>query len=283
MEHETGSRARPFPIDNSRRAKCAMLASLALVNPREAVSRVAHIVEGRWDALHSPKGDYSPVSVAACLADLSDRLGTSLFQFAEEEPLQDLERSIAAKIDQLRNDGPFWLAHIAALSVGRLCYAACRALKPQLAIETGTAYGLTSAFILRAMQDNGCGRLISIDLPPLGRDADRHVGILIPPELRGRWHLIRGSSRRHLKHVAGTGGPIGLFVHDSLHTYRTMIAEFTTVHPVLARPSLVIADDIDGNGAFRDFVERYRPQYAAAVPQPHKGRLTGVALFASDA
>jgi len=44
-------------------------------------------------------------------------------------------------------------------------YAIVRAYSPSLVVETGVLYGHSSAAILAALEDNGAGRLTSIDLP----------------------------------------------------------------------------------------------------------------------
>ncbi|RMG03228.1 MAG: hypothetical protein D6735_08975 [Acidobacteria bacterium] len=67
-----------------------------------------------------------------------------------------------------------------------------------MVLETEVGYGVTSAFILKALEVNGHGTLHSVDLPPLGCDADQFVGILIPELLKYRWQLHRGVSRRVL-------------------------------------------------------------------------------------
>jgi len=38
-------------------------------------------------------------------------------------------------------------------------------LKPKIIIETSVASGISSAYILKALEDNDCGKLISIDKP----------------------------------------------------------------------------------------------------------------------
>ena len=44
---------------------------------------------------------------------------------------------------------------------------------------------------------------------------------------------------------------IDFFVHDSLHTYRNMHQEFEIVSPFLAPRAVVVADDVEGNSAFK--------------------------------
>lgn len=49
-------------------------------------------------------------------------------------------------------------------------YTIIRIRKPDIVVETGVAQGVSSTFILQALEDNGRGQLYSIDLPPAGAD-----------------------------------------------------------------------------------------------------------------
>jgi hypothetical protein len=109
---------------------------------------------------------------------------------------------------------------------------------------------VSSAFILRALEENGHGVLHSVDLPPLKREYEKFWGIAVPCALRGRWNLHRGSSRRVLPGLLGQTGAVDLFVHDSLHTHRNMRREFEAVWPRLRTGGMILADDVERNRAF---------------------------------
>jgi predicted O-methyltransferase YrrM len=147
--------------------------------------------------------------------------------------------------------------HWAADSImARLCYLACRLIKPETVVETGVAYGVSSAFILRALEMNGQGMLFSVDLPPLRRKYERFWGIAVPDELRGRWRLHRGTSASVLPRLFKANPTIDLFVHDSLHTHRNMRREFDAVWPHLREGGLLLADDVERNRAFGELRQR---------------------------
>ena len=114
------------------------------------------------------------------------------------------------------------------------------------------AYGVSSAFLLKALEQNGRGTLHSIDLPPLRREYSRFWGVAVPEDLRRRWRLHRGASRRVLPGLLREIGPVGLFVHDSLHTRRNMRREFDAIWPNLGPGGLLLADDVERNRAFAD-------------------------------
>src|SRR5579863_10306843 len=69
-------------------------------------------------------------------------------------------------------------------------YAAIRALRPEIVVETGVANGVSSSYILLALEKNQLGSLHSIDigaanyLPP-----GKTVGWTVPQFLRHRWDL----------------------------------------------------------------------------------------------
>jgi hypothetical protein len=46
-----------------------------------------------------------------------------------------------------------------------------------------------------------------------------------------------------------------MFVHDSLHTYAHMMAEFNLAYPILETGGLMVSDDIDYNSAWLDFCD----------------------------
>jgi predicted O-methyltransferase YrrM len=259
--------------------KVTSLTKLAVSRPQEALDRVVHFVEVNIDALTRHDALYSVVSLEQCVEGIAESLNRRLGAFVASARLRDLEAQIEDKSRALERARPFRLSHNGDPALGHLCYMACRMLQPEIVIETGTAYGITSAFLLSALRENGGGRLISIDLPPMGRDADRFVGHFIPEDLRSSWQLIRGSSSQHLSGLLTRTGHVNMFVHDSLHTYRNMIREFDSVCAHLSRPGIVVADDIDGNSAFAELIDRRKPAYAGVIREPGKGRLAGVAVF----
>jgi hypothetical protein len=123
-------------------------------------------------------------------------------------------------------------------------------------METGVAYGVSSAFVLRALQENGRGMLHSVDLPPLRREYGRFWGMAVDSSLRSNWKLHRGASGRVLPWLLEEMGVVNLFVHDSLHTYRNMRREFEIVWPRLRAGGVLIADDVERNRAFGELRRR---------------------------
>lgn len=106
-----------------------------------------------------------------------------------------------------------------------LIYVTIRHSKPKIVIETGVGPGSSSAFILKALEDNKNGTLYSIDLPgndaivypKLGKNFNIHVpegwqvGWLIPPWLKHRHRLIIGGSREELPKLLNKINKIDIF------------------------------------------------------------------------
>jgi hypothetical protein len=170
---------------------------------------------------------------------------------------------------------PFSVGHNGTETLGRLCYAACRATRPAAIIETGVAYGVTTAYILKALEENSEGRLHSIDLPPLGKRSPEYVGCLVPAELRSRWDLRIGSVRSLLPGILRETGGVSVFIHDSLHTYAHMTMEFNAALGVLRPGGVLIADDIEGNKAFEEATRDSRVASWFAIRQTNKNAICG--------
>jgi predicted O-methyltransferase YrrM len=165
--------------------------------------------------------------------------------------------------------------HNGTETLADLCYIACRTLRPRLVVETGVAHGVTSAHILKALSENGEGRLYSIDLPPLGSNPEVYVGRFVPEELRGRWSLRLGSAQKLLPEVLRQCGAVDVFIHDSLHTYAHMKWEFAQAMAALRPGGVLIADDIEGNKAFEEAAQDRRVASWFALEQDGKSALCG--------
>ncbi len=237
----------------------------------------------RWELLreHSKiqPPSYQPVDFEAVVTGIETCLRINLREFLEESDLSGIEEQIGKRLQKLSSEAPFPLVHNGDLRLARLCYAVCRAVKPSVFIETGVAYGVTSAFILQALTINGRGKLYSIDRPPFARDAARFIGALIPEELKHNWQLRRGKSRKLLPSLLSELGKADIFLHDSRHTYGNMRWEFQTVTPYLAARSFMIADDVNRNIAFQEWVEKANPVFSAVTAEKSKESLFGVSVF----
>jgi len=136
-------------------------------------------------------------------------------------------------------------------------YAAVRALAPDCIVETGVANGVSSSYLLLALQKNGHGRLHSIGLPdPTFLPPGKNAGWLVPDWLRASWKIYPGDARALLPGLLAQLGKTGIFIHDSLHTYGHMMWEFETAYPHLQSGGLLLSDDALWNNAFHDFARK---------------------------
>jgi predicted O-methyltransferase YrrM len=167
---------------------------------------------------------------------------------------------------------------------GLRLYRLLRDLRPEVAVETGVCNGVSTAFLLLALEDNGVGELHSIDLPevageeyeegtfwdgkggaviPPGKDP----GWMVPPELRDRWRLILGRSQDALPPLLERLGAIDFFMHDSEHSYECMSFEFRTAWEALRAGGVLVADDVDVNEAWPEFVRQVDRKPEALGPK----------------
>jgi predicted O-methyltransferase YrrM len=150
-----------------------------------------------------------------------------------------------------------------------LLYVYVRALRPRVVVETGVELGVSSAYFLQALHDNGSGDLWSIDLPTLGsagrvnqdgRLDQSHVGSLdqvgqaVPDRLRTRWHLSLGDARVLLPGFEAPD-PWDIFFHDSDHSREHMLWEYQTAWPRLRPGGFLLSDDVPNNDAFVTFAQ----------------------------
>ena len=155
--------------------------------------------------------------------------------------------------------------------VGIILYTIIRFLKPEIVLETGVASGISSAYILLALTENGKGKLFSIDLPyeinkdyPSGYIKEegktfipqgKEPGWLIPPELKERWYLELGKSSEKLPQLLKKLQSVDIFIHDSEHSYQNMFFEYQTIWPYLKEKGLLFSHDVNWNKAFDDFCQ----------------------------
>ena len=118
-------------------------------------------------------------------------------------------------------------------------------------------HGLTSAWILKALNDNNQGKLISIDLPrrlwneyfpdqEMGPNfeaeldiGDNNPGWIIPEDLLNDWELHIGPSNKHLESLLDHNS-VDLFIHDSDHSYEIMSYECLTAFEKIPDAMFVI-------------------------------------------
>lgn len=173
---------------------------------------------------------------------------------------------------EVRSDPPIRFPTQHEMNVGQTVgtfelYSAVRTLNPDIVVETGVAAGVSSAYILAALERNGRGRLYSIDLPGYEKEylpklgikpsailpASTRPGYIVPEHLRHRWKLEIGKSQELLETLLNRLGLIDMFFHDGEHTYENMLFEFNLAWKHLKSGGALLADNVSWNEALTDF------------------------------
>lgn len=139
-------------------------------------------------------------------------------------------------------------------------YALVRELKPNRIVETGTATGSMTSYLLAALNKNKCGQLTSLDLAPISGKLtmdlslpQNEVGYWIPEVYKDRWTYIPGDSKVTLPRVM-VDEKVDFFIHDSLHTRSHMLFEYAVARSLMREGAIIASDDVLWNNSFDDFL-----------------------------
>ena len=176
-----------------------------------------------------------------------------------EKELEELELYVEQNLKKLKNDKypskkkPYPTDYSINSDSRKFLYYLCRILKPKNVIETGVAYGISTSFILQALEDNKFGKLYSIDSIFRPWQTEEMIGSIIPKKLKSKWELIIGKSTEKLESISNEVNDLDIFIHDSSHTYENMMFEFNMIIKKIKKNGIIISDDIIDNDAFYDF------------------------------
>ena len=238
----------------------------ALRYPRIASNFALAVVRKDYDARERI---YETYTIMRALGPLFPKQNRKLRQFADEILNSQFHRSITGSVSSDRCALSSYLG-VPIWGAG-LIYVICRFLRPRRVVETGVGPGVSTAYILKALEDNDFGRLWSVDMPyrqqelrKFARDTRRgfpefpapesiRSGWLVPQSLKSRWTLRVGKTRHVLPEILEDLQKIDIFLHDSEHTYENMLFEYRCVWPYLPRGGMLLSHDIECNNAFQDF------------------------------
>ena len=176
-----------------------------------------------------------------------------------ENELKELEIHVKENLQKLKNEKyptkkkPYPTDYSINSDSRKFLYYLCRILKPKNVVETGVAYGISTSYILQALENNKLGKLYSIDSIFRPWQTKQMIGSLIPKKLKNRWHLIIGKSTDKLEKISTEINNLDIFIHDSSHTYENMMFEFNVIIKKIKKGGVLISDDIIDNDAFYDF------------------------------
>jgi predicted O-methyltransferase YrrM len=186
----------------------------------------------------------------------------------DHEDIGDFLRELKTKMGEEFSDVDGVTGRVSDSDAQEL-YNFLRDKRPNKVVETGVCNGFSTAVILKALEENGKGKLYSIDLPDDGSKSGEHwefkgnwvippskePGWIIEGDLRERWKLIKGDSNVELPSLLSELESIDIFMHDSEHSYQTMMLEYCLSWKFLDKNGYLISDDVFANDAFKDFSE----------------------------
>lgn len=196
-----------------------------------------------------------------------------------EQEYQEAREHCLQVTESLRDNPPIPIEHNPDDYMIQLAYLAVRLLKPKNVVEIGVAYGNVSTMTLAAMAKNGQGKLSSIDLKPLRKNAQDYIGYMIPEHFRSSWELHRGASVRVLPKLLKELPSVDLSIHDSLSTYRNHKQELKLVAPYLSSHSGVIVNCAGQSKAFYEFNQAHSPQFTNCVHAKTEPDLIGFSIM----
>ncbi len=190
------------------------------------------------------------------------------YEIERSDEIEDYIDHLVDKICREFEDYEDYHPAILGEESGKKLYDLIRKIEPEIMVETGVCNGFSSSVILKAMEENDKGHLYSVDLPVRIDElkGEERTGAVLPPEkdsgwavpsdLRERWTLMIGNTYDELPKVFGSiSNGIDVFLHDSDHSYETMMFEFALAWRNLKKDRFLLADNIDFSEAFFDFAD----------------------------
>ncbi|MGN6514818.1 MAG: class I SAM-dependent methyltransferase [Rhizomicrobium sp.] len=261
-------------------------------HPGRAFGALARNPVSVWETFHDrlvqrrefKRGPFTPDADPEWERKLMLWLGTEPYGMREE--FAELWTAVIAEMESRHiPTGPMSFAGYNDGDCGfvRAVWRLVRGMRAAHVVETGVGHGITSRFILDAMERNRSGRLWSIDRLPLDPAMQARVGIAVGTPHPFRWKLIAGTSRQRLPGLLTSLGEIDIFVHDSLHTEKNVCFELERAWDAVRPGGAIVVDDIDSNWGFHAFTKRrsdIRTIVCEAEPiRPDPRRFNGKGLF----
>lgn len=237
----------------------------AVTNPRRAYRFLKYT---RYDSKNPHKkrkrlqGEFDERNWTSSLSGLLDINDQNLEAYIEEFE-SEVRPHVESCRERFRNK-PFLMGGVEVEAP--ILYSALRVISPDNVVEVGVANGVSSYYILSALEQNGNGNLISIDIPkyesehtgewhenagawiPEGEDA----GWIVPNELKSNWELYIGDMNDKLPDIIENKNGIDGFVYDGPKSYK-MRKEALSYVLEMGEYSFLFCDDIAWNPSFEHF------------------------------
>ena len=144
-------------------------------------------------------------------------------------------------------------------------YAAVRALKPRVVLESGVEKGLGAMLLCYALERNAAegapGRYIGLDNDPC-------AGALIAPPYARHAQILTADA---LDSIAGLTEPVDLYINDGDHRLDYEYREYEAMAPHLSPNALILGDNCHVSDALPRFAEATGQQFLFwhEVPERH--------------
>lgn len=156
---------------------------------------------------------------------------------------------------------------------GQYLFDLVRQVKPEITLEVGFAYGISTLFICEALRQNGRGRHIVID--PLEHSAFEGLGLthLREAGLDGLVTFHEEPGEYCLPRLVQEGLQVDLAFDDSGHLFDHVVAETLFLSRLVKTGGLLLFDDVNlpGVGRAVAFFEANRPDFEDATAGASRG------------
>ncbi|MBA3818755.1 MAG: class I SAM-dependent methyltransferase [Deltaproteobacteria bacterium] len=231
----------------------------------------------RLRTLGVDRGQEAKDAVDACERGAVDPLiaietitGTRVRPFAEL-----FATELAAADDRLRQ-APVKLHGAGNLD---LIYHLTEHLGATRALETGVSAGWSSLAFLLSLVHRPGSKLASTDMPYPGstKEAARHVGCVVPLELRTMWELVVDPDSLALPRALAEVPELDVAHYDSDKSYEGRMWAYRLLWRALRPGGMLISDDIDDNMGFFHFCGEVGQQpVVVRVPATKGSKYIGV-------
>jgi predicted O-methyltransferase YrrM len=135
-----------------------------------------------------------------------------------------------------------WKISSSRSRMGRLLSSIVRIMRPITCLEVGTAYGISSLYILFALDHNQeGGRLITLEGIESTFKLARET---LTEKFKDKVICKQGMTQDKLADLVGSLKNIDFMFHDAGHSYKDYVEDFSTAEPYLSPGAVLLFDDI---------------------------------------
>lgn len=251
----------------ARKANRAIMLKYAIKHPFAALNFVYELRRIRLNNIHpfnNPKGVNQFIKYNDLLNFLFPSKHSTMSGCLTQSELFQIYSKNIQKIKELYGDKEY---SVISFDEAALLYYSILLQKPKIVVETGVSDGMSSIFILTALNNIGMGKLYSVDFPDVGMPKvyGKEPGWIVPEQLKTKWDLLTGKSVNKLPKLLDMLGTIDIFIHDSEHSYQNMKFEFNCALQHAYEGALIMSDDVTTNQAYIESLQlsgkNYRTGY----------------------